>query len=103
MVFAIQYAKLNPKNKSWSEILQLAWSLIQSNSSKYQHIEFKKTNGEIAKRVILSENWSNLHEIKGTGANKKEGQVIYTDAVKRWFAMKYDTGCYYKENLIKKF
>lgn len=100
--FAVNLAK-NGYSESWSECLKTAWYEVRHNSENYQYIEFEKTNGEIAKRVILLERWGDRYEVKGTGHALKPGQTLYLDAVKQFCGAKCFTGSYYIENLIEKF
>ena len=107
-VYASQQAKRQQKESeenqlSWSEILTATWQEMKTFSHNYTYLEFSKTNGTIAKRVALKSNWSDTHEIKGTGRPLKEGQKLYTDAIKYWSGDQYDTGSYYENNLIQSF
>ncbi len=102
MTFATQLAK-NKFSESWKECLQTAWNEIKANPSKYVYISFEKVCGKVAKRVILSANWSSRYEVKGTGRPLKENQRLYLDAAKTLCEMDYVTGSYFTDSVIEKF
>lgn len=90
------------KQAGWSlaEAMWYAWDELKKFGDDYRLVKFRKVGGEIAQRIVEVARWSDTHEVKGTGRPLKEGQVLFTDVVRKQ-AGKYDTISAYLPNIIE--
>lgn len=80
-VFARQLMRYET-DLTFSEIMWYAWDEMKKFADNYRLVKFEKVNGEVIQRVILSCNWSDIYEVKGTGRPLAPGRVLFVDAAK---------------------
>lgn len=81
MCFALQLMR-HDGELDLSNALVYAWDEMKDFGHLYKVVAFENAKGQLCKRVVMVEHWSNFYQVKGTGQPLSKDRIPFADAAK---------------------